>query len=89
MQNDPAAPAGAPPEGSSSTGDSRVDEALTRLTGLDSLPLPEHPAVFEHIHGALTGALGARVTGAEPAVPGPTHPTGPAAGAAGSAARDS
>ena len=89
MQNDPAAPAGAPPEGSSSTGDSRVDEALTRLAGLDSLPLPEHPAVFEHIHGALTGALGALDTGAGPAVPAPTRPTGPAAGAAGSAARDS
>jgi hypothetical protein len=97
MQNDPAAPAGAPPEGSPSTGDARVDEALTRLTDLDGLPLPEHPAVFEHIHGALTGALGALDTGAElppgraaaapdrPATP----PAWPAAGAAGSAAEDS
>jgi hypothetical protein len=99
MQNDPAVPAGAPPEGSPSTGDARVDEALAKLAGLDSLPLPEHPAVFEHIHGALTGALGALDTGAEPPPAGsaPTRPAGPAAtpparpatGAAGSAARDS
>jgi hypothetical protein len=84
-QNDPAVPAGAPPEGSPSTGDARVDEALAKLAGLDGLPLPEHPAVFETIHGALTGALGALDTGAElppagpgagpgPAVPGPAAP---------------
>ena len=85
-QNDPAVPAGAPPEGSPSTGDARVDEALAKLAGLDGLPLPEHPAVFEAMHGALTGALGALDTGAEPpparpgrrvprpAVPGPAAP---------------
>jgi hypothetical protein len=94
MQNDPAVPAGAPPEGSPSTGDARVDEALAKLAGLDSLPLPAHPAVFEHIHGALTGALGALDTGAEPpptrpAGPAATPPARPATGAAGSATRDS
>lgn len=99
MQNDPAVPAGAPPEGSPSTGDARVDEALTKLAGLDGRPLPEHPAVFEHIHGALTGTLGALDTGGEqppagsaatpPAGPAATPPAGPETGAAGPAARDS
>jgi hypothetical protein len=84
-QNDPAVPAGAPPEGSPSTGDARVDEALAKLAGLDGLPLTGHPAVFEAIHSALNGALGALDTGAEqppvgpgtgpgPAVPGPAAP---------------
>jgi hypothetical protein len=83
MQNDPAVPAGAPPEGSASTGDARVDAALTKLASLDGLPVPEHPAVFEHVHGALTGALGALDTGAE------LPSAGPAAGAAESATQDS
>jgi hypothetical protein len=84
-QNDPAVPAGAPPDGGPSTGDARVDEALAKLAGLDGLPLPEHPAVFEAIHGALSGALGELDTGAGlppggpdadggPAVPGPAAP---------------
>jgi hypothetical protein len=96
MQNDPAVPAGAPPEVSPPTGDARVDEALTKLAHLDSLRLPEHPAVFEHIHGALTGALGALDTGAEPPPAGPAAtepaaipPAAPAADDAGLAARDS
>jgi hypothetical protein len=84
MQNDPAVPAGAPPEGRPSTGDARVDEALTKLDGLDGLPLPEHPAVFEHIHGALTGALGTLDTGAELPSAGPAV-TWPAPAAPGSA----
>ena len=29
-----------------------------KLADLAELPLNEHPAVFEQIHGALTGALG-------------------------------
>jgi hypothetical protein len=40
------------------TGDARVDQALRQLGELDDLPLTEHAAVFEHIHGELTGALG-------------------------------
>lgn len=88
MQNDPAAPAGAPLEGSPSTGDARVDEALAKLADLDGLPLPEHPGVFEYIHGALTGTLGALDPGGElppgraaaaPGGPAATPPARPAA----------
>ncbi len=61
-QNDPVVP-GATAPGSTRgsaviTGDARVDQALARLGELDDLPLTEHAAVFEHIHGELTGALG-------------------------------
>ena len=61
-QNDPVPPGvnapGSTPGGAASTGDPRVDQALGRLGELADLPLPEHPAVFEYIHGELTGALG-------------------------------
>ena len=61
-QNDPAAPGaiapGSTPESAVMTGDPRVDQALGRLSDLADLPLPEHAAVFEHIHAELTGALG-------------------------------
>ncbi len=61
-QNDPAAPGpaapGNPPGSAVITGDPRVDQALGRLGELAGLPLPEHAAVFEHIHAELTGALG-------------------------------
>jgi hypothetical protein len=61
-QNDPVAPGaiapGSTPAGAASTGDPRVDQALGRLGELAGLPLPEHAAVFEHIHAELTGALG-------------------------------
>ena len=61
-QNDPVAPGsagpGSTPEGAAITGDPRVDQALGRLGELADLPLPEHAAVFEHIHAELTGALG-------------------------------
>ena len=59
----PAAP-GTPPGSAAgpgdivATGDARVDQALHRLGELADLPLPEHAAVFEHIHAELTGALG-------------------------------
>lgn len=49
-QNEPADPG--------TTGDPQVDAALDKLADLAELPLNEHPAVFEQIHGALTGALG-------------------------------
>jgi hypothetical protein len=46
------------PEAPGTTGDPQVDEALRKLDDLAGRPLNEHPAVFEQIHGALTGALG-------------------------------
>jgi hypothetical protein len=64
-QNDPAAPDEAPRVDTAPTGDARVDEALHKLADLADLPLPDHPAVFEHIHGALTGALGTLDTGTD------------------------
>ena len=61
-QNDPVVPGadapGSTPGSAMVTGDARVDQALRRLGELDDLPLTEHAAVFEHIHGELTGALG-------------------------------
>ena len=61
-QNEPVVPgADAPGDTRGSavvTGDARVDQALRRLGELDDLPLTEHAAVFGHIHGELTGALG-------------------------------
>ena len=59
-QNEPAGPAAPPPAvgGPGPTGDPQVDAALDKLADLAELPLNEHPAVFEQIHGALTGALG-------------------------------
>jgi hypothetical protein len=67
-QNDPAAPGTAAPGSTPGdavitgdtaiTGDTRVDQALSRLGELADLPLPEHAAVFGHIHAELTGALG-------------------------------
>ncbi len=41
-----------------STGDARVDEALSRLDELAGLPVAEHPAVFEQVHRRLAEALG-------------------------------
>ncbi|MGE5132485.1 MAG: hypothetical protein ACM32E_06175 [Gemmatimonadota bacterium] len=41
-----------------STGDPRVDEALSRLDELGGLPVSEHPAVFEQVHRRLAEALG-------------------------------
>ncbi len=65
-----AAPDGGPPadtlpgdtrpprQPAAATGDARVDDALQRLDDLAALSLPEHVAVFEHIHAELTAALG-------------------------------
>jgi hypothetical protein len=47
----PAAP-------SATTGDSRVDQAVSRLDELAGLPVTQHPAVFEYVHERLTEALG-------------------------------
>ena len=81
-QNDPgasvpAAPAATPASeadigGTVTTGDARVDQALHRLSELADLPLPEHAAVFEHIHAELTGALGTLDSGNDQF---PRHPT--------------
>jgi len=63
-QNHPEAPGPASPGTDANTadivatGDDRVDQALGRLGELAGLPLPEHAAVFGHIHAELTGALG-------------------------------
>ena len=61
-QNDPRTPGpaapGTVPGSEATTGDARVDQALSRLGELPDLPLPGHAAVFEHIHAELTGALG-------------------------------
>ena len=40
-----------------STGDARVDEALSHLTDLDTAPVREHLEVLEAVHSALQGRL--------------------------------
>ena len=67
-ENEPAPPP--VPEAAGATGDPQVDAALRKLADLAELPLNEHPAVFEQIHGALTGALGT-LDPASAAGPGP------------------
>ena len=49
------ASASAPPP---STGEPRVDAALSRLCELDELPVSEHPGVYERIHEQLVEVLG-------------------------------
>ena len=58
----PAAPPAASPDARDSgptgpTGDTSVDEALERLAALDDLPVREHVAVFDTVHGALQNRL--------------------------------
>jgi hypothetical protein len=77
----PAAPAGSsagqpgPAGARSSTGDTRVDEAVARLAGLAEVPVAEHPAVFEYVHERLTEALG-DLDVRDPAGPGGPDGTG-------------
>jgi hypothetical protein len=40
------------------TGDARVDAALGHLGALGSLPVSEHPPIFERVHGQLVEVLG-------------------------------
>ena len=40
------------------TGEPRVDQALRKLAGLAEQPTPEHPGVFEQVHGQLVDVLG-------------------------------
>ena len=39
------------------TADAAVDEALSRLAGLEEQPLRAHVAVFDAVHGALQDRL--------------------------------
>jgi len=39
------------------TGDDAVDQALTRIEGLDASPVREHVAVFDAVHTALQDRL--------------------------------
>jgi hypothetical protein len=41
-----------------STGDPRVDDAISRLAGLREAPLDEHPPVLEAVHDRLREILG-------------------------------
>lgn len=51
-----AASAGAPP--TPATGEPRVDAALKLLDRLGELPISDHAAVFEQVHGHLSEVLG-------------------------------
>lgn len=50
-----------------STGEPRVDVAISRLIELDDLPLSEHPAVYERVHEQLVEVLGELHAGQGPA----------------------
>ena len=39
------------------TGDPRVDEVLSRLEGIESIPTAEHVAVYDEVHRGLQDAL--------------------------------
>lgn len=43
--------------GIESTGNERIDEALTRLDALDELDINDHPGQFDAIHQALRESL--------------------------------
>jgi hypothetical protein len=45
------------PTGIESTGNERIDEALTRLDALDELDINDHPEQFDAIHQALRESL--------------------------------
>lgn len=47
----------APASAAGSTGDARVDDALTKLTDLDGLPVHDHAAVIEDVHRSLQDTL--------------------------------
>jgi len=65
-QGHPAAMAEAAPAAPvhPATGESRVDAALAGLGQLASLPVAEHPAVFEQVHRQLREVLGELDSGA-------------------------
>jgi hypothetical protein len=47
------------------TGEPRVDDTLRQLDELNDLPVSEHPAVFERVHGQLVEVLGELRSGAD------------------------
>ena len=49
------------------SGEPRVDAAVRALRDLDQVPLPEHPAIFEAVHGQLVEVLGELHPGSGPA----------------------
>lgn|GEM_PF-685681 len=57
VRREPAAPHATEGTSDGPTGDPHVDEALTRLDGLDGAPLREHVAVLDAVHGALQDRL--------------------------------
>ncbi len=61
QSGDPGAPEAA------RTGEPRVDEALRGLAALGDLPVAEHPAVYERIHGELAEVLSGLRPGSGPA----------------------
>lgn len=44
-------------DGDATTADAAVDEALSRLAGLEDQPVRAHVAVFDAVHGALQDRL--------------------------------
>jgi hypothetical protein len=57
-----------------STGDPRVDEAISRLARLREAPLDEHPPVLEAVHDRLREILGELGTVSPEGAPRPARP---------------
>ncbi|MDT3397166.1 hypothetical protein RKE29_11000 [Streptomyces sp. B1866] len=88
----PEAPAGVPGPAAPAplgvprtpTGVAEVDDRLDRLADTDHLPVGDHLAVYEDVHGGLRDALAALDRQPGPPAPprtspaGPHHPAGPA-----------
>ncbi len=51
-------PGAAPPNQHMPTGDDRVDAAVAGLSRLPGIPVDEHVAVLEEVHGQLRDILG-------------------------------
>jgi hypothetical protein len=58
------------------TGDDRVDTSVAILARLPGIPVDEHVAVLEEVHGRLRDILGELDEPASPKAPGP-QPKGP------------
>lgn len=55
--SDPTESTGHPAAPPVSTGDDEVDAILAALQPLGGLPVAEHVAVYEHVHGELRAVL--------------------------------